>query len=55
MAVAQPKCPDCGIIGREHIISEESIEKTILGSEWFNIVFCDSCGHVYGVFTRNSS
>lgn len=51
-AEIQPKCPDCGIQGLEHIVSEPSEEKHGTGNEWFNVAFCDSCGHVYGIFNK---
>lgn len=50
--MAKPKCPDCGTIGKEHIVSDESDEKSKGGDPWFNIVYCDECGHVYGVFAK---
>ena len=52
MGKAKPKCPECGVEGLEHIISEDSVETSKAGDPWFNIVFCDQCGHVYGVFAK---
>lgn len=52
--MAEPKCPDCGVKGLEHIVSEDSDEKSESGTAWFNIAFCDECGHVYGVFNNYS-
>ncbi|KQY87068.1 hypothetical protein ASD24_26700 [Paenibacillus sp. Root52] len=49
---AQPKCPECKTEGIEQIISVESTEKSKNGDAWFEIVFCNQCGHVYGVFPK---
>ncbi|WP_307941546.1 transcriptional regulator [Pseudomonas mosselii] len=50
--MAQPKCPDCGITGIEHITCEESTVQSKGGDPWFEVAFCDACGHVYGVFAK---
>jgi DnaJ-class molecular chaperone len=55
---AEPKCPSCAVVGSEHVLSRRGGAPTARGKQFilapFNIVFCDSCGHVYGV-TPNSS
>ena len=52
-ATAEPKCPVCSTIGTEHIVSRRAGSATARGKQFitapFNIIFCDSCGHVYGV------
>ncbi len=50
--MAEPKCPNCGATGIEHIVSKESNEQSKGGDAWFDIVHCDGCGHVYGVFAK---
>lgn len=48
-----PKCPECEVRGIEYIVSEDSREKHKGGDiAWFDVVFCEECGHVYGVFTK---
>lgn len=51
--MAEPKCPECGVVGIEHLVTSDSSEKSRDGKPWFNIVYCDSCGHVYGVFAKH--
>ena len=55
---AEPKCPSCAVVGSEHVLSRRGGAPTGRGKQFilapFNIVFCDSCGHVYGV-TPNSN
>ncbi|MFD2617839.1 transcriptional regulator [Terrilactibacillus laevilacticus] len=46
------KCPHCEVVGKEHIVSTESVEKSKNGDPWFHIAYCDKCGHVYGTFTK---
>jgi DnaJ-class molecular chaperone len=52
-----PKCPSCSVIGLDHIISRKGGSGGSRGKQFvlapFNVIFCDSCGHVYGV-TLNS-
>ena len=52
-----PKCPSCSVVGLEHIISRKGGSGSSRGKHFvlapFNVVFCDGCGHVYGV-TMNS-
>jgi len=49
---AQPKCPDCQAAGLDNIVSAESKEKNGAGDAWFNIVYCQKCGHIYGIFSK---
>jgi len=51
--MAQPKCPQCGIQGVEHIVSRESMERSRTRQPWFLIVHCDGCGHVYNVIAKH--
>jgi DnaJ-class molecular chaperone len=55
---AEPKCPSCAVVGSEHVLSRRGGAPAGRGKQFilapFNIVFCDSCGHVYGV-TPNSA
>ncbi len=51
--MAQPKCPDCGVVGVKHLVATDSSEKSRDGKAWFNIVHCGRCGHVYGVFAKH--
>jgi DnaJ-class molecular chaperone len=54
---AEPKCPSCSIVGTEHLVSRKGGAATSRGKQFimapFSVVFCDACGHVYGV-TPNS-
>lgn len=52
MPGALPKCPECEIEGIEYITCEESIIKSGHEKPWFEVAFCDECGHVYGVFAK---
>jgi uncharacterized Zn finger protein len=51
--MAEPRCPSCDVEGLEHIVSKNSLEKAQNGRPWFNVVHCDACGHVYGVFAKH--
>jgi uncharacterized Zn finger protein len=51
--MVEPKCPDCGISGMEHLVSRESIERSRNRQPWFLVVHCDGCGHVYGVVAKH--
>lgn len=52
-----PKCPSCSAVGMDHIISRKGGGGGTRGKQFvlapFNVIFCDACGHVYGV-TLNS-
>lgn len=52
--MAEPKCPSCSIEGMEHIVSKDSDEKARDNRAWFQVAFCDSCGHIYGVFAKHT-
>ena len=51
--MAKPKCPSCGVEGIEKVVSQDSKEQSKGGNPWFNIVFCEDCGHIYGVFAKH--
>ena len=48
-----PKCPSCSVVGIDHIISRKGGSGGSRGKQFvlapFNVIFCDACGHVYGV------
>jgi len=52
MATADPKCPDCGVVGMNNIMSCDGaywyveISKSNVKPP-FRIVFCGKCGHIY--------
>ncbi len=50
--MTEPKCPECSTGGKRHIVAEESDLESKHGDPWFEIVYCDQCGHVYGVFPK---
>jgi DnaJ-class molecular chaperone len=54
----EPKCPSCSVIGTDHIISRKAGASSARGKQFilapFNIVFCNACGHVYGVTPSTS-
>ncbi|VVE59182.1 hypothetical protein PAN31117_05277 [Pandoraea anapnoica] len=47
-----PKCPDCGVLGIQHIVSTPSEQQSSAGDTWFEVAHCNSCGHVYGAFAK---
>ena len=51
--IAEPKCPDCGAQGMDHIVSRESNEKSRTKQPWYLVVHCAACGHVYDVFAKH--
>ena len=51
--MADPKCPECGITGIEHIVSRDSTEHSRRREPWFYVAYCDNCGHIYGVFPKH--
>ena len=53
MSEVQPKCPSCSTQGIEKIVSQDSKELSKGGDAWFNVVYCENCGHVYGVFAKH--
>jgi len=50
--MAEPKCPECKVVGKKHIVSSESDQQSNGGDAWFDIVHCSECGHVFGVFAK---
>ncbi|KXJ51917.1 transcriptional regulator [Neptuniibacter pectenicola] len=52
--MAEPKCPECSISGVEHIISKDSEERGRDKHPWFQVAYCDGCGHIYGVFAKHT-
>lgn len=51
--MAEPKCPECGIQGIEHIVSRDSAERARNRQPWFVVVHCAGCGHVYDVLAKH--
>ena len=55
---AEPKCPSCSVQGADNIIARRAGSAAGRGKQFvatpFNVIFCKSCGHVYGV-TANIS
>jgi DnaJ-class molecular chaperone len=55
---AEPKCPTCSAIGADNIISRRAGSTAGRGKQFvvtpFNVIFCKSCGHVYGVTASGS-
>ena len=51
----QPKCPQCGVIGTDSILSRKGGTSTARGKQFilspFSVLFCSDCGHVYGVMS----
>jgi curved DNA-binding protein CbpA len=54
----EPKCPKCSAAGVDHIVSRKGGSASSRGKQFvlapFNVIFCNQCGHVYGV-TANFS
>jgi len=50
---AEPRCPDCGIAGMEHIISRQSQRRSRSRHPLFVVVHCAGCGHVYDVVAKH--
>lgn len=53
--MAEPKCPECNVEGIEHIVSKDSQERAKDQHAWFQVAYCDNCGHIYGVFANTPS
>ena len=51
--MAEPKCPSCDASGIETVVSKPSAERSRQNTPWFYVAHCESCGHVYGVFTKH--
>jgi hypothetical protein len=52
MPDAKPKCPSCGVAGTEYITCDDGAVHSNNGDSWFDVAYCDECGHVYGVFAK---
>jgi DnaJ-class molecular chaperone len=54
----QPKCPQCSVVGTEHVVSRKGGSGPSRGKQFilspFHIIFCTQCGHVYGVIGSSS-
>ena len=54
----EPKCPSCSVVGIDHIVSRKAGAGSARGKQFilapFNIIFCNACGHVYGVTPTSS-
>jgi curved DNA-binding protein CbpA len=54
----EPKCPSCAVAGTDHIVSRKGGSSAGRGKQFvlapFNIIFCNACGHVYGVTPATS-
>ena len=53
MPTTEPKCPECAAVGIEKIVSADSTELSRGGDCWYDVVLCNDCGHVYGVFAKH--
>lgn len=49
----EPQCPKCSALGMDHVISRKAGTGMARGKQFvtspFQVVFCDQCGHVYGI------
>jgi curved DNA-binding protein CbpA len=49
----EPKCPECAVVGTDHIVSRKGATSSGRGKQFvlspFQVVFCSQCGHVYGI------
>ena len=49
----EPACPKCSVVGMDHVVSRKSGSGMGRGKQFitspFQLIFCDQCGHVYGV------
>jgi curved DNA-binding protein CbpA len=54
----EPQCPTCSAVGMDHVISRKSGSGTGRGKQFisspFQVIFCDQCGHVYGITGHSS-
>lgn len=57
-SVPEPQCPKCSTVGIDHVISRKSGSSTARGKQFvispFQVIFCDHCGHVYGITGTSS-
>jgi curved DNA-binding protein CbpA len=55
----EPACPKCSVVGMDHVTSRKSGAGMARGKQFitspFQVIFCDQCGHVYGVAGHSSS
>jgi curved DNA-binding protein CbpA len=49
----EPRCPQCSVVGMDHVTSRKSGSGPSRGKQFvtspFQVIFCNRCGHVYGV------
>jgi curved DNA-binding protein CbpA len=49
----EPQCPRCSAVGLDHVTSRKAGSGASRGKQFvtspFQVVFCDQCGHVYGI------
>lgn len=54
----EPKCPQCSVVGIESIVARRGGSGAARGKQFiqspFSVVFCNSCGHVYGIMSAAS-
>lgn len=50
--MADPKCPSCGVVGVDKVVSTKSAQQSKGGDSWFEIAHCSDCGHIYNVFPK---
>ena len=54
----EPECPKCSVVGIDHMISRKSGSGMGRGKQFitspFQVIFCDQCGHVYGITGHSS-
>jgi curved DNA-binding protein CbpA len=52
-SVPEPQCPKCSAVGIDHVVSRKSGSGMTRGKQFvtspFQLIFCDQCGHVYGI------
>ena len=52
-ASPEPRCPQCLTTGISHVVSRKASSGSGRGKQFisgpFQVIFCDECGHVYGV------
>ena len=49
---SRPKCSKCNVEGTQYISCEDSTEQSKGGDAWFNVAFCNQCGHIHGIFVK---
>ena len=57
-AEPEPRCPKCSVVGLDHIVSKKGGGGSGRGKQFilspFQVVFCNKCGHIYGVTGASS-